>query len=67
MRNDFDIPTFFAGFSLCLVMICCLMYFNKTLPDQVANQYKEQAIRRGFAQYVVDTKGVVTFEWKEKK
>lgn len=29
------------------------------------NQFKQEAIERGFASYKVDSKGVVTFEWNK--
>jgi len=42
-----------------------LFYFNVLLKDN--NELSQQAIDRGFAEYVVDSDGKTTWQWKEKQ
>ena len=51
------------------VILCCiaaLMVMIVFLDDQVCN-IKKQAIERGHAEYVMDSDGKITWQWKEEE
>lgn len=61
--KEYDLADMAASFLAgAIVLISILMILKETQPD-----IKKQAIERGHAEYVVDSDGKTTWQWKEAK
>lgn len=56
------VNNFIATFILQVLLIVLLIMIIRD-DRKNHNQFKQEAIERGFASYKVDNKGAVTFEW----
>lgn len=59
MSESSPIPFFFIIVAILFGAICCALYQKDTL--------KEQAVERGYAEWVVDSSGNTQWKWKETK
>ena len=55
-------PICLCGFCSGVLLVLVLNFNNRTV-----SAIREEAVLRGCAKWVVDTKGKATFQWKEHK
>ena len=65
MKIDFVDCVFAVYMVIVLILVCCGAYL--VLSGDGDDNIRKQAIERGHAEYVVDSDGKTTWQWKEKQ
>lgn len=60
MTSENEAALFGAFFTAVLAIIVIAVLWNVT-----NEQWKEDAVKRGYAEWIVKTNGTTTFKWKE--
>lgn len=53
-----------------IVFVLCILVLFTSLSCYISNQrnnLREEAVKRNFAEWVVDSKGMTAFRWKESR
>jgi hypothetical protein len=64
-KADSEIATLGVGVFVGMVLLAIILAATKLSPNEMEKKAKSEAISHGAAHYVVDTNGVVSFEWNK--
>jgi Pyruvate/2-oxoacid:ferredoxin oxidoreductase gamma subunit len=64
-KDNSEIASFGAGILAGMVLLAIILAATKLSPNEMEKKAQKEAVAHGAAHYIVDTNGVVSFEWNK--
>ena len=64
-KDNSELATFGAGVIVGIGLLAVILAATKLSPNEMEKKAQKDAISHGAARWVVDTNGVVSFEWNK--
>ena len=64
-KEDSELTIVGVGIVVCMIILAIILMATKSTSVDIEKKAQKEAIAHGAAHYVVDTNGVVSFEWNK--